>query len=239
MNNLLEMTTGQIVVQDYRTSSIFDNYNIDYYNMGDEKLADACQKRRIKQEDIIKELETLRTISNSNDEDYNSWSLEALIEEIELKQRRFIVDRTVEIKNHLNNINRIRGRYDSEITDILNIMNHFTGEMSVHLMKERLLLFPYVKKLSEAKKMRSKIGPLDYFTFDFAVTVMKNEHKNEVNYIKQIAELTNNFMPPDREEGYRIAFMLFKSLKKELNRIIHLENNILFPKAIGLEKELV
>lgn len=68
---------------------------------------------------------------------------------------------------------------------------------------------------------------------------MKNEHKNEANYIKQIAELTNNFMPPDREEGYRIAYMLFKSLKKEMIRIIHLENNILFPKAIELEKELV
>lgn len=158
MNNVLEMTTGQIVVQDYRTSSIFDNYNIDYYNMGYEKLAEACKAKRIKPEEIINELETLNSISNSNEEDYNSWSLDTLIEEIELKQRRFIVDRTVEIKNHLNIINRIRGRYDSEITDILHIINHFSGETNVHLMKERLILFPYVKKLSDAKKMKSKIG---------------------------------------------------------------------------------
>ena len=239
MNNILGMTTGQIVVQDYRSSSIFDNYKIDYYNMGYEKLSEACQLRKIKSEDVIKELESLKSVSNSNEENYNSWSLDALIDEIELKQRRFIVDRTVEIKNLLHNINRIRGRYDSEITDVLNIINHFSGEMSVHLMKERLLLFPYVKKLAEAKKMRTKTGPLDYSTFDFAVKVMKDEHKNEVNYIKQIAELTNNFIPPDREEGYRILYTLFKSLKKELIQIIHLENNILFPKAIELEKELV
>lgn len=86
--------------------------------------------------------------------------------------------------------------------------------------------------------MKSKYMPLNYFTLDFAVAAMKDEHNNEANYINQISEIINNYMPRDRDEGYGIVYMLFKSLKKELIRTIHLENNILFPKAMELEKEL-
>lgn len=99
MDKILEMTTGQIVVRDYRASEIFDNHNIDYYNKGHDKLADACQARRINPEKIINELEKLKKVSGDNEVDYNTWTLDALIEEIEFKQRRFFVDRTAEIKN--------------------------------------------------------------------------------------------------------------------------------------------
>lgn len=238
MDKILEMTTGQIVVRDYRASEIFDNHNIDYYNKGHDKLADACQARRINPEKIINELEKLKKVSGDNEVDYNTWTLDALIEEIEFKQRRFFVDRTAEIKNFLNNLISIQRKNDSELSDVINIFNHFSSETSVHLMKERLILFPYVRKLFDAKKMKSKYMPLNYFTLDFAVAAMKDEHNNEANYIDQISEITNIFMPFGRDEGYRIAFMLFKSLKKELIRTIHLENNILFPKAIELEREL-
>jgi len=235
INNILEMTISQIVIQDYRASEIFDKYNIDYYNRGFEKFANACKARGIKPEKIINELERLKKASGDNEEDYNTLSVDALIEEIEFKRHGFFIERAAEIKNFLNSLNRIHGKNDSGLSDVIDIFYHFSSETNIHLMKERLVLFPYIKELSEVEKLNYLSTNFNFLAFDLTVELMKAEHNKETDYINKISAIINNYLLPDKDEGYQIAYMLFKSLKEELIRTIHLENNILFPKAIELE----
>jgi regulator of cell morphogenesis and NO signaling len=113
------------------------------------------------------------------------------------------------------------------------------GNLTVHMKKEELILFPYIRNLVQAKSgqrteisgMGNIIGPIN---------VMKEEHDIEGERFRKLAEITNHYtIPDDGCNTYEITFKNLKDFESDLHRHIHLENNILFPKAIDLEEELM
>jgi regulator of cell morphogenesis and NO signaling len=100
-------------------------------------------------------------------------------------------------------------------------------------------LFPYIKRLSEAKGERTSLSTPPFGSVENPINMMKHEHNDEGNYFRKISELTNNYMPPANTcNTYKVTFNTLKEFEKDLHKHIHLENNILFPKAIACEKEL-
>lgn len=105
--------------------------------------------------------------------------------------------------------------------------------------KEEMILFPYIKELAIAKKNNTSIAPPPFGTIQNPINMMEAEHDGAGDIIKQIAELSSNFTPPAKAcNTFRALYAKLEEYQNDLFQHIHLENNILFPKAIVLEQEL-
>jgi regulator of cell morphogenesis and NO signaling len=103
--------------------------------------------------------------------------------------------------------------------------------MEMHMQKEEQVLFPRIKELERAVQNDQP----SFFNIQIPIAVMEDEHEHAGNLLKEIRDLSNNYDPPaDACTTYRLSFAALQAFEEDLHRHVHLENNILFPRAIGL-----
>jgi regulator of cell morphogenesis and NO signaling len=112
-------------------------------------------------------------------------------------------------------------------------------DLSDHLKKEEQILFPYIKYMMQVKKEGQPVSPPPYNSVNTPIRMMENEHENAGDLFKEIARLTNNYAPPDEAcNTFRALYAKLEEFEQDLHQHIHLENNILHPKAIALEESI-
>lgn len=239
MNITEKSNIGELVAQDYRTASVFKNFGIDFCCNGNRSIETACEKKNIEANDLINELKKISLSSNnSNLTDFSSWSLDLLADYIEKKHHRYVESKIGEIKPFLNKIVKVHGEQHPELTEVEKLFNASAGELTMHMKKEELVLFPFIRKMAEAKQTNQPIPSPHFGTVQNPINMMHNEHDTEGERFRKISELTNNYTPPaDACNTYRVTFSMLKEFEEDLHLHIHLENNILFPKAVEMEKQ--
>lgn len=229
---------GQFVAEDYRTATIFKKYNIDFCCKGHKTLDEVCEKKGLKQTEILYELETVLKSNANQSIDYKSWPLDLLVDYIEKKHHRYVEEKIPVLKQFLDKLCNVHGERHPELFKITELFTASANELAAHMKKEELILFPFIKKLVLAKLNSQMVLQPPFGTVENPITLMMNEHDNEGERFRQIAELTNNYQPPvDACNTYRVAYAMLEEFEKDLHLHIHLENNILFPGAIKLEKQ--
>ena len=239
MNIQENQIIGELVAKDYRTASVFKKYGIDFCCQGNRTINEACQKKNIDSESVVNDLDAIIQAQGENATDYKSWPLDLLADYIEKKHHRYVVEKTAEILPYLDKICRVHGDRHPELFEINEHFNKTAGELAMHMKKEELILFPFVRKLAQAKQEGSNVMAPPFGTVQNPIAAMMQEHTNEGDRFRKIEELSNNYTPPqDACNTYGVTLGLLKEFEQDLHLHIHLENNILFPKAIELEKEL-
>ncbi|WP_322549400.1 iron-sulfur cluster repair di-iron protein [Flavobacterium psychraquaticum] len=239
MNIQEDQIIGELVANDYRTASVFKKYNIDFCCQGNRTINDACQAKEIDEKLVVADLNALVQSQQPGSIDYQSWPMDLLAEYIEKKHHRYVEEKTLEIKPYLEKIARVHGGRHPELLEINEHFNATAGELAMHMKKEELIVFPFIKKMVKAKEEGSKLAAPNFESIQFPIQAMMDEHTNEGDRFRLIEELSNNYTTP--EDGcntYKVTFALLKEFEQDLHLHIHLENNILFPRAIELEKEL-
>ena len=239
MNIQENQIIGELVAKDYRTASVFKKYGIDFCCQGNRTIDEACQKKNIDSKSVVNDLDAIIQAQGENATDYKSWPLDLLADYIEKKHHRYVVEKTAEILPYLDKICRVHGDRHPELFEINEHFNKTAGELAMHMKKEELILFPFVRKLAQAKQEGSNVIAPPFGTVQNPIEAMMQEHTNEGDRFRKIEELSNNYTPPqDACNTYGVTLGLLKEFEQDLHLHIHLENNILFPKAIELEKEL-
>lgn len=239
MNIQENQIIGELVAKDYRTASVFKKYGIDFCCQGNRTIDEACQKKNIDSKSVVNDLDAIIQAQGENTTDYKSWPLDLLADYIEKKHHRYVVEKTAEILPYLDKICRVHGDRHPELFEINEHFNKTAGELAMHMKKEELILFPFVRKLAQAKQEGSNVIAPPFGTVQNPIEAMMQEHTNEGDRFRKIEELSNNYTPPqDACNTYGVTLGLLKEFEQDLHLHIHLENNILFPKAIELEKEL-
>src|SRR5690606_34028510 len=229
---------GEVVAKNYRTAKVFKDYQIDFCCNGNKTIADACAAKNIDSNKIIEELHRVQSSNNSDTIDYNSWPIDLLADYVEKKHHRYVEEKIPEILPLLNKIVSVHGKRHPELEKIADLFQETAGELTMHMKKEELMLFPYIKNLVKAKE-NGAVPSSPFGTVANPIQQMMHEHDTEGERFRQIAELTDNYTPPsDACNTYRVTFHLLKEFEEDLHLHIHLENNILFPKAMQLENEL-
>jgi len=147
-----------------------------------------------------------------------------------------VEDKIPVLKQYLNKLCQVHGGHHPELFEITDHFNQSAGELVKHMKKEELILFPFVRKMVKEQSGEKKIKQPFFETVKNPVKEMMNEHENEGDRFRLIAELSNNYTAP--EDGcstYRVTYAMLQEFEQDLHVHIHLENNILFPKAIELE----
>lgn len=231
---------GELVAKDYRTASVFKKYSIDFCCQGNRTIEEACEKKNIDTKKVLEDLVAMMEAKSESTTDYQSWPLDLLADYIEKKHHRYVQEKTLEIQPYLDKICKVHGERHPELLKIKEEFNASAGELAAHMKKEELILFPFIRKMTKAKLENAKVDAAHFGTVKNPIQMMMNEHTVEGHRFMKIEELTNNYTPPqDACNTYRVSFALLKEFEQDLHLHIHLENNILFPKAIEIEKELI
>ena len=231
---------GELVARDYRTASVFKKYSIDFCCQGNRTIEEACEKKNIDTKKVLEDLVAMMEAKSESTTDYQSWPLDLLADYIEKKHHRYVQEKTLEIQPYLDKICKVHGERHPELLEIKEEFNASAGELAAHMKKEELILFPFIRKMTKAKLENTKVDAAHFGTVKNPIQMMMNEHTVEGHRFMKIEELTNNYTPPqDACNTYRVSFALLKEFEQDLHLHIHLENNILFPKAIEIEKELI
>lgn len=240
MNLLQDQIIGELVAQDYRAASVFKKYGIDFCCQGNRTINDACENKSIDASIVLKDLEEIAQANKGSAIDYQTWPLDLLTDYIEKKHHRYVEEKSQEIKPYLDKICEVHGDRHPELFEINALFNASVGVLTQHMKKEELILFPYICKMVKVKQKGTKIDTSDFGGIENPIRMMEEEHTIEGDRFRKIEELSNHYTPPqDACNTYRVTIALLKEFEEDLHLHIHLENNILFPKAIKLERELI
>lgn len=239
MEAILEKTIGQIVADDYRSAAVFKKFGIDFCCNGNRGIEEACEQNNVDADELRKALDIALAETTIETTDYKSWPLDLLSDYIEKKHHSYVEERIPVLKQYLNKINKVHGAKHPELQQIYDLFIASGGELAMHMKKEELVLFPYIRKMVKAEQTGETLNEPRFGTVKNPIQTMMHEHDNEGERFRQIEALSNGYTPPEDACGtYKVAFAMLKEFQDDLHQHIHLENNILFPKAEEMEMEL-
>ncbi|WBL25324.1 iron-sulfur cluster repair di-iron protein [Zunongwangia sp. HGR-M22] len=238
MNTLQTKTVGQMVTENIKTAHIFKKYNIDFCCGGGISIQKACDRSNVSFEDLARDLQNLDQ-PKSRATDYNNWELDFLIDHIINIHHRYVEENIPMLMQYGTKVAKVHGERHPELLKIQELFAMVATELSGHLRKEELILFPFIKKMLQAKKENTSLARPQFGKVDNPINMMEVEHEEAGEILKKIAKLSNNYTPPEGAcNTYRAFFSKLDEFEQDLHHHIHLENNILFPKALQLEKTI-
>ncbi|MBN8880629.1 MAG: iron-sulfur cluster repair di-iron protein [Chitinophagaceae bacterium] len=236
-----ENIVGLVVADDFRTAGIFEQAGIDFCCNGNRTIEAACNEKKLSVDELIGQLQqTINTLppTEAAISDYKSWPLDLLADFIEKKHHRYVTTQIPVIQSFLEKIVKVHGGRHPELAEIKTHFDACAGELAVHMKKEELMVFPFIRKMVQAKQAgATEVAATPFGTVQNPIRVMMHEHDTEGERFRKIKELSNQYnAPADGCNTYKAAFATLKDFEDDLHLHIHLENNILFPKSIELEK---
>lgn len=232
-----EATIGDLVAQDFRKAEVFRKFGIDFCCGGKKKLHDACLEKGIDVLEVQKQLEQTGGQSTLPSQDFASWDAGFLADYIVNTHHRYINQTIPVIFQYTHKVAKVHGSRHPEAIEIADLFLQVTNELNRHMMKEERVLFPFIKKLAEAKKTGTSLEAPQFATVENPIRMMESEHEEVGLLMDRIRQLSGGYTPPaDACTTFRLSYAKLKEFEDDLHHHIHLENNILFKKALELEK---
>ena len=235
MNTIATKTVRDLAVEIPGATRVFENLGIDYCCGGKRSLADACAAVGISLDDVEKSLETANTwqLDRPN---FLTGSLGELIDHIVEKHHAFTRTEIARLNALLDKVCSVHGNNHPELEKIRSLFQALGVELEPHMMKEERILFPFIIGMEDAVHSKRPIQVPPFGTVANPVRMMMLEHDAAGELIKQIRDASSNYtVPADGCISYQTLYQAFDAFEKDLHEHIHLENNILFPKAIEME----
>ena len=227
---LLSKTLAQIVTENRQVASVFEKYKLDFCCNGKRSLELACEEKHLQADDVAAEIDNILRQQIQVLNDFNSLSLTELVEYIVSTHHAYTKRELPQIFAYLQKVSSKHGERHNELYRIFECFAKLKEEMEMHMRKEERILFPKIEEL-ETIDQRIELS----LNLGAPISVMEDEHEHAGNLMAEIRQYSNNYTPPDDAcTTYRLSFAALQALEKDLHQHVHLENNILFPKAIKL-----
>jgi len=238
MKAVLEMKIGDVVAEDFRTAAVFSKNKMDFCCGGHKTVQEVCEDQQLDSEKVAEELQKVMATQSDAQIDYRSWPLDLLADYIEKTHHRYVRENAPQLIQYLNKLCRVHGENHPELFEITRLFIESAEALEQHMEKEEQILFPFVRKMVETTYQGNQLGAPPFGTVENPVRMMMHEHDAEGERFRKIAELSGQYEPPADACGtYRVTYAMLEEFEQDLHKHIHLENNILFPGAVKLEKK--
>jgi regulator of cell morphogenesis and NO signaling len=237
-----EDSVTDIVTKDYRASLVLKKYNIDYCCGGKFSLADVCRAQGLDVDNVKKELEAIsRPVPASNTPTYTAWDLDFLMEYIIHIHHEFLKTMLPFLSGSIREFTEKHSGKYPYLTELQDTFERLASEMLPHLAQEEEIVFPYIRHLEYAHNNKEPYAALLVKTRSRPVEdIMQHNHEASAKYLSRLREMTDNYTPPSGAcINHKVNFLLLRELDYDLSQHLYLENDILFPKAIIIENELL
>jgi len=217
---------------------VLEDAGIDYCCGGGKSLAEACQRANVPPEEILRQLERNSERVGPGEVQWRSAPLAELTRHIRERHHQYVREVTPRLCGLLAKIREKHGRNHRELGEIEKLFEELAREMQMHMRKEEQILFPFIDALERAA-CSGGVPELPFFqTVRNPIYSMMKEHDSAGERMRQIRSASDNFKPPaDACTSYQAAYQGLGDFEKDLHLHVHLENNILFPRAVKLEAE--
>lgn len=236
-----EPTIGELVKKDFRKAEVFKKYGLDFCCGGKKTLSKSCDEKGIDIVEVVRELKEIDAADiKLGSQDYNSWEIDFLVDYIVNTHHKYVTQANNVIFEYTQKVARVHGERHPEVVEIAEIFMEIMNELNCHMMKEENILFPYIRNLAISKRVGKGVAAAGFGSVQNPIHMMEHEHETVGEMFEKIKILSDNYTPPSNAcTTYRLSYAKLKEYYDDLVQHIHLENNILFPKAVELEKELL
>jgi len=197
------------------------------------------QKKGINAEHLISELEATVQLNDPDSKFIDELELDELCDYIERRHHTYVSDIIPFIQQKLQKLCGVHGENHSELYEIKTLFDGAAENLSAHMKKEELILFPQIRKMVLFKKKGGNANE-QFVNVKETIDTMHQEHYIEGERFEKISKLTSAYnCPPDGCSTYQMTYETLKEFENDLHRHIHLENNVLFKKVLFLESEFL
>jgi regulator of cell morphogenesis and NO signaling len=234
---LLDKTVREMALENAEATRIFERFGIDYCCGGGKSLEEACKAANI---DVV-------TVQNALDEaqrqaestgahrDWQTEPLSDLIDYICTTHHKYTREECARLNALLDKVCSAHGERHPELHHIRAAFRGLAQELTVHMMKEEMVLFPYVKRMEESVMQHEPVLPAPFGTVQNPVRMMEQEHDSAGGALRAMRTASNGYQAPaDACVSYRTLYHVLAVFEEDLHQHIHLENNILFPRALSM-----
>jgi len=240
MNDIHASTIKDIVTNDYRTAAVFEKYSLDFCCGGGKTIEQACKEKSVNPAVVFEELKNSLSNSPSNESRFNEIELDELIDYIVNTHHAYVLKALPAILKHTHTVASVHGERHPEVIRIAEKFAIVAEELQHHMLKEERILFPYIKSLVRSKTLKTAMPPPHFGSVENPIRMMEAEHQSAGNELYEIRSLSSSYAPPaDACTTFKVSYLELQQFELDLHNHVHLENNILFPKAVVLEKQVL
>ena len=236
-----QRTVAEIALERPQSAAVFEKLGIDYCCGGRKPLAAACEAAGIDVNNVTNLLESAAGAAEPDTEsgNWSDQSLAALISHIVEKHHAYCREECFRLEPLAAKVASKHGEHHPEVRQIHELFTSLRNELNMHMMKEEQVLFPYISALEDSVTRESAPPRAPFGTVQNPVRMMVQEHDDAGQALKDIRELSRNFSAPEGAcTSFKALYQGLQAFEADLHQHIHLENNLLFPRAIALEEKV-
>ncbi len=234
-------TLGEVAAHNAAAIRVFEKYGLDYCCGGGKPFEEACRERGLRPEQIEAEIEQASAESPAEERDWTKAPLGDLIAHILDRHHAYLREALPRITQMAARVVEAhRARHADTLIPLQQTFAALREELESHMWKEEMVLFPLIRSMEEAAARGGGLPPSHCGSVNNPIRVMEHEHAAAAQALEEMRRITGGYAVPD--DGcitYRAYFDELRQLEQDLHRHIHLENNILFPRAADLEAGLM
>lgn len=223
------------MTRDFRAASVFHRYAIDFCGGGGKPLADVCRAKRLDEEQVIEEITRACAPPDEDAPQFAEWEADALARYIVGRHHGYCRAEMPAIAAHARKLAQVHGPAQAELVEIAEIFDHLCKDMDTHMVKEERVLFPYIEQLAATRRAGLAIFPAPFGDVANPIRMMEADHAHAGAAMARIRALTHDYETPAHGcTTWRVTLQELALFEQDLHEHVHLENNILFPKARAL-----
>ena len=238
---LMDLTSHQTVAEIAAGSlsavRVFEQYGIDYCCGGNRPLEEVCREKGLVEADVLELLAASAAAATNQEKDWNSAQLSELIHHIVTKHHEYLKLELPRLAQRLRKVMEVYGAQDAAtLAPIPDLFAGLREEMEQHMHKEEAMLFPFIERYEACVLAGRMIPPVPFGSIANPIRVMEREHDSAGGALRQIRVSTKDYAVPAHAcITYKSLLEGMREMEADLHLHIHLENNILFPRAIAME----
>jgi regulator of cell morphogenesis and NO signaling len=226
----------EIVATDYRTAAVFQRYGIDFCCNGCRTIEQGCRDAGADEPALLRDLDSVMRLPAGAAPRYGSWSPASLVSYIVANHHQYVRQAIPALLTHTRKIADVHGARHPELTRIASLFEQVASEMAEHMAKEEQILFPFIIESADAAERGAAVRPPPFGSVENPIRMMEHEHRFVGDAMAEMRALTGGYqLPDDACTTYRVCFQELEAFEADLHAHVHLENNILFPKAVAIE----
>jgi len=232
MEYLTRRSIASLVLENHEVVPVLEKYNIDFCCRGKMNLKEACKEKGIDLSDVLKDIKSMEAAETDKKMPFSETTETQVVNHIVTTHHHYVKNAMPVIAGHLEKVALKHGASFPEMVSVKELFDVIHKDMEEHMKKEEAILFPRILEIEKSRR-HEKLFPVEYISGPIAM--LEHEHENAGDIMFGIRNLTHYYaVPPGACTTFRICLSELREFEEDLHEHVHLENNILFPKALQL-----